>query len=320
MKSEHRHDLQTNDLSKLLVQAEPFLEKYGRKIAVAVGAVLVISIGYSIWSSIQSSKETEAWTRLAAATATADFENVADEFPGTEVADWAWIHAAESHLQSGIRSSFTDRKAGVRELDQAKEQFQNLLETSSTLPPVRERALFGMARVEEATSNGDLTKSIELYKKLIKEYPDSVFRKLAEARVKPVDGEKVAVLDKADTQGFYKWFHAQNPKPGDRPGPGFNMPLPGMSPPGNGGSTQNETPVLPNLPPLNLPGLPEPLTSSPESDEKKTPESKPESKPATPEKEEPKSAKKPAAPEATEKKSEPSTDKPKSEPATEKKP
>lgn len=316
MKSEHRHDLQTNDLSKLLSQAEPFLQKYGAKAAVVIGAVLVVGIGYAIWSSVQSNQGTEAWTRLAAATSTAELENVAEDFPRTEVAEWAWIRAAEGHLQSGIRSSFTDRTAGMRELGDAKEQFQNLLDTASTLPAIRERALFGLARVEEATSNGDLKNAIELYKKLIQEFPDSVYRKLAEERVKPVGDEKVAVLDKKGTQEFYKWFHAQNPKPGDRPRPGFNMPMPGLTTPGNNESTKNETPVLPKLPPLDLPGLPEPLTSSPKSEEKKTPDSQP----ATSAKEEPKSAPKPTAPKASEKKASPSTDKPKSEPATEKKP
>lgn len=316
MKSEHRHDLQTNDLSKLLVQAEPFMEQYGVKILVAAGTAFVLFIGYLVWSSSQTSSEAEGWTRLAACTSTADFENVVEDFSGTRVADWALIHAAESHLQSGIRNSFSDRSAGARDLEDAKEQFQKLLDSSSTLPEIRERALFGMARTEESTSNGDLNNAIELYKKLIQEYPNSVFRKLAEQRVKPVKGEKVAVLDQADTKSFYKWFHAQDPKPGDRQRPGFNMPMPGMSP-GGAEKPAEGLPGLPELPALpSLPGLPEPLTSSPETDEKKSAEPKTEA----PAKAEPKSAKKPAAPEASAKKAESPAEKPKSEPATEKKP
>lgn len=312
MKSEHRHELQTNDLGKLMAQAEPFLEKNGMKLAVVVGGILVLVIGYFAWSASSTSQNAEGWTRLAACASTADYENVADEFVGTEVAEWAMIQAAEGHLQSGIRNSFSDRNAGNRDLKDAKEQFQKLLDSSSTLPAIRERALFGMARTEESTSDGDLKNATELYKKLIQDYPDSIFRKLAEKRVKPVKGEKVAVLDNEETQKFYKWFHAQEPKPGDRQRPGFNLPMPGMSP--GGGTTKKEAPVLPNLPPLNIPGLPEPLTSSPDSDDKKSPE------PKTPAKEEPKSADKPVAPEESAKPAEPSKDKPKSEPATEKKP
>ena len=316
MKSEHRHDLQTNDLSKILVQAEPFMEQYGVKILVAAGAAFVLFIGYLVWSSNRTCSEAEGWTRLAACTSTADFENVVEDFPGTKVADWALIHAAESHLQSGIRNSFSDRSAGGRDLEDAKEQFQKLLDSSSTLPEIRERALFGMARTEESTSDGDLNNAIELYKKLIQEYPNSVFRKLAEQRVKPVKGEKVAVLDQADTKNFYKWFHAQDPKPGDRQRPGFNMAMPGMSP-GGAETPAQGLPGLPELPALpGLPGLPEPLTSSPETDEKKSAEPKTEA----PAKAEPKSAEKPAAPEESAKKAESPAEKPKSEPATEKKP
>lgn len=311
MKSEHRHELQTNDLGKLMAQAEPFMEKYGMKIAVAVGVALVLVIGYFAWSASATSQNAEGWTRLAACASTADYENVAEDFAGTEVAEWALVNAAESHLQSGIRNMFTDRKAGNRELEDAKEQFQQLLDSSSTIPAIRERALFGLARTEESTSDGDLKNATELYKKLIQEFPDSIFRKLAEQRVKPVKGEKVAVLENENTQKFYKWFHAQDPKPGDRQRPGFNLPMPGTSP-GSGGNTKNDSSGLPKLPPLNIPGLPEPLTS--ESDEKKSPDS------TTPAKEEPESADKPATPKDTDKPAGSSQEKPKSEPATEKKP
>ncbi|QDV18343.1 hypothetical protein Pan153_30000 [Gimesia panareensis] len=324
MKSEHRHDLQTNDLGKLMGQAEPFVEKYGMKILAAIGGIFVLLVVLVIWNSKQNSQASEGWTRLAAAGSTEDFENVAEDFAGSPVADWALIHAAESHLQSGIRSSFTDRSAGDRELKDAREQFQQLLDSASVPAEIRERALFGMARVEETTSDGDLKTATELYKKLISEFPESVFRQLAEQRVKPVDAEKVAALDQEGTKEFYKWFHEQNPKPGDRQRPGFNMPMPGMAPQGAapqggapaGGETTPGLPALPSLP--SLPGLPEPLTSEEGKTSKSTP--------ATPEKTEtPAPAKKPApetgkAPAEPTKAEQPKTEAPKPEPAPEKKP
>ncbi|WP_278469226.1 tetratricopeptide repeat protein [Gimesia maris] len=322
MKSEHRHELQTNDLGKLVHQAEPYLETYGVKALVIGGVLLVLVIGYSAWKTSQTSQEAEAWTRLAAANSTEDFENVYDEFPGTNVADWALIHAAESHLQSGVRNSFTDRSAGTRDLTDAKEQFQKLLDSSSTRPEIRERALFGLARTEESMSDGDLKNATELYKKLIQEFPDSIFRKLAEQRVKPVDGEKVAALEEEGTKNFYKWFHEQSPKPGDRQQPGFNMPLPGMTPGGAGNDAKQDLPGLPDLPDLpSLPGLPEPLTNSPQTDDAKSDAPKTETpKTDAPAKAEPKSADKPAAPEEPAKKTEAPAEKPSPEPATEKKP
>ncbi|QDV48905.1 tetratricopeptide repeat protein [Gimesia fumaroli] len=321
MKSEHRHDLQTNDLGKLMVQAEPFVEKYGVKAIVAAGVIFVAVLGYFAWSSSRTDQAAEGWTRLAACTSTEDFETVSEEFSGTSVGQWALVHAAESHLQSGIRNSFTDRSAGDRALGDAKEQFQQLLDSASTLPEIRERALFGMARTEESVSDGDLKNAIELYQKLIQEYPDSIFRKLAEQRVKPEEGEKVAVLDQEETKKFYKWFHAQTPKPGDRQRPGFNMPMPGAAP-GGAPTGSSETPGLPALPGLpSLPGLPDPITSSPLTDDNKTDETKPgDAKPEAPAKADSKSAEKPAASEESAKKAETPAEKPKSEPATEKKP
>ena len=82
MKSEHRHDLQTNDLGKLMVQAEPFVEKYGAKILGGIGALIVLLIVLIIWNSQKTSAQSEAWTRLAAAGSTEDFENVAEDYAG----------------------------------------------------------------------------------------------------------------------------------------------------------------------------------------------------------------------------------------------
>ena len=171
-------------------------------------------------------------------------------------------------------------------------------------------------------SDGDLKNATELYKKLIQEFPDSIFRKLAEQRVKPVDGEKVAALEEEGTKNFYKWFHEQSPKPGDRQQPGFNMPLPGMTPGGAGNDAKQDLPGLPDLPDLpSLPGLPEPLTNSPQTDDAKSDAPKTETpKTDAPAKAEPKSADKPAAPEEPAKKTEAPAEKPSPEPATEKKP
>ena len=332
MKSEHRHELQTNDLGKLMVQAEPFVEKYGVKVLVTIGVVFVLVVIFVAWNSHQTSQQSEGWTRLAAANSTEDFENVAEDFAGTEVADWALVQAAESHLQSGIRSSFTDRSAGDRELKEAKEGFQQLLDASSTPPEIRERALFGMARVEESTSDGDLKTAIDLYKKLIQDYPNSVYRKLAEQRVKPATGAKVAALDEEGTKNFYKWFHEQDPKPGDRQRPGFNLPMPGGAGPGGaapGGAAPDSTPTgstpggemptpgLPELPALpSLPGLPEPLTSSPDAGDDKAEDSKP----AAEKKDAPQPVEKPAAESGKAPAETPKDDASKPEPAPEKKP
>jgi len=325
MKSEHRHDLQTNDLGKLMVQAEPFVERFGMKILVAIGGLFILLVVLVIWNSQRNAQQSEGWTRLASAGSTEDFENIAEEFAGSPVADWASIQAAESHLQTGIRSSFTDRSAGDRSLKDAKEEFQKLLDSSSTPAEIRERALFGLARAEESTSDGDLKAATELYKKLISEYPNSVFRQLAEQRVKPAEGEKVAALDEEGTKKFYKWFHEQDPKPGDRQRPGFNLPMPGGAgphggaPQGNapaGGQTTPGMPALPGLP--SLPGLPEPLTTEGDKPADTTP--------AAPEKTEtPQSAEKPApeagkAPAEKPQAEQPKTEAPKPEPAPEKKP
>ena len=53
MKSEHRHELQTNELGRLAAQLKPWLEQYGRNTLIGVAAVLLtfLSTLYPAWSA-----------------------------------------------------------------------------------------------------------------------------------------------------------------------------------------------------------------------------------------------------------------------------
>lgn len=73
------------------------------------------------------------------------------------------------------------------------------------------RAMFGQAQCEESMSDGVLDPVIKLYEQVAREYPDTVYADLAQKRIDE--------LKESGAQGFYAWFHAQNPKPPAAPKP-----------------------------------------------------------------------------------------------------
>lgn len=217
-KSEHRHELKQNDLAQLALKLGKQFEVYGNQILLGLAAVFLIA-GAVIWTMRSSKADKErGWTAYAAASSAEDFESVADDvgYEGTEVGSWARLSAAENHLASGIQMSFTDRPAAIDELDQAEENFDKLLANSSISKSIRERALIGMARCQEATSDGDTAEAIKTYKTFLTEFPDSIYKELAQKRID--------ALGTGSAQDFYAWFHQQNPKPEDRQFPQDGLP------------------------------------------------------------------------------------------------
>ena len=208
MKSEHRHELQQHDLAKIFEsKVGPFFEANGAKILIGLVVVVVLIIGFSMWTNSSSQAVAEGWTQLASCQTTEEFANVAERFSGSDVGMWARLNEADGHLRAGIPLMFSDRKGGEDELAQAKDAYGKLLEAGGVPAQIRERALFGMARCLEATSAGDTAEAVQAYQRLLSEFPASVYRKKAE--------DQVEALQTGSVQDFYAWFEKQDPKPAD---------------------------------------------------------------------------------------------------------
>jgi hypothetical protein len=256
MKSEHRHDLKTNELGRLAEQVRPVLDKYGTPIMIGLVVVILTVTGTIWWSNTSSASKSAGWTEMADALSTGsaeNFANVADKFAGTAIGDWARLNEAESHLQSGIQLSFTDRQSGISDLEQAGETFKKVLNNKQVLPEVRERAWFGYARSLEAMADFDTDEAVDTYELLLQEFPESIYKELAEKRI--------AVLKTGEAKQFYAWFQKQNPRPDDR-----RQPLDGFQFPES--TDKSESPLFPesSLFP-EMPTLPELPTDGKNSDE-----------------------------------------------------
>ncbi len=218
MKSEHRHELKTNELERIASEwghsTERYIQDNWMLLAVAVVVILLGAGGVVYWRSSSGSAGQQGWREFASAAKAADYGNVADKYSGSVPAAWARLLEGEMELNSGIRSSFTDRSAGRSDLQKAQENFEKLIADKATPSDVMERALFGLARAKEALPPKDLSPSkindgaIETYQRLVTEFPISIYKNYAEARI--------AALKTGTAQDFYAWFEKQNPKPADR--------------------------------------------------------------------------------------------------------
>lgn len=218
MKSEHRHELKTNDLSRLVSDWGQALEQYVHQhtgqLAVVGVLVLAAIIGVFYWRTAAGAADSEGWRALANAQTDADLANVADKYAGTTVAAWARLREAERELINGIRLTFTSREAGNSDLKKAEESFEKVIADKTTPLDVRERALFGLATCREALPPKDAKPSdiddraIKSYERLLEVVPETVYKDIAESRI--------AALRTGTAQDFYAWFERQNPKPADR--------------------------------------------------------------------------------------------------------
>ena len=128
MKSEHRHELAENDLSKVLAKWGAEFDKHANTILSVLIVIALLAAGFIFWTRSSAATNALGWTDLANASSPEDFQNVAETYAGTPVAEWATLRAADGLLREGIRLSLSDRPASDERLEQAKASFQALLE------------------------------------------------------------------------------------------------------------------------------------------------------------------------------------------------
>jgi hypothetical protein len=252
MKSEHRHELKTNELERIASEWGHTFEHYVQNNLVLLGAVVVaIAIaagGVVYWRTASGATGQEGWREFSTASKAADYGNVADKFSGSVAGSWARLMEGEMELSSGIRSSFTDRSAGRSDLKKATENFEKLIADKATPGDVMERALFGLAQAKEALPDKDLGPSkvndaaIAAYQRLLTEFSSGVYKDYAEARI--------AALKTGTAQDFYAWFETQNPKPADREMPKDLIP-PSPDETKTATGTPLPTPKAPATPPTS---------------------------------------------------------------------
>lgn len=237
MKSEERHQLLTNDLGVVTERTVGFFERHlETAIAVVCGLVVAVGIGYW-WTSSSGTDNEAAWTLLDSGRTLQDFGTVAERYKGKPAGQWAELKIAEKSIEDSLPLMFTNRELALAGLKSARTAFETLIQDKSASSLIHERSLWGLALCLEATCEGDTSKPIEALERLVTDYPDTIFKNVA--------NEKIAGLKRKDAAEFYTWFSKEDPKPREAR-PDDNLKAGDITLPGPGGFTDAELddPVL----------------------------------------------------------------------------
>jgi hypothetical protein len=279
MKSEHRHDLQTNELGKIAQKVGHFFELHGNRFLIGLCAVSLLSVIAIMTINSKKSRNASAWRDLADAESTQrpdDFARVWENNPDSAAAPWARLQEGERRLDEGTQLMFTDTEAGLNQLNKALAAFQLILDRGSVPSEVRERALFGKASTLEAMCDGNTGDAVKAYEALLADFPASIFAPDANSRLKR--------LKSGSGQEFYSWFAKY-----ERPKPAEKLPRDDLLKKGHGGDSlegdsENLNDVefggdskLPLILPKTKSAAGEP-DEKPDTDSDSKPESKPEPK------------------------------------------
>lgn len=224
--------LHRNELEHLSQSVGKWFEKYG--LAVLGGICGVIVVAAIIWYVIRSrgDAQAEGWAKLRAALSAAqdtnspeDLLGLADNanYKGTAIGAWARLTSAEIRLANAVHTQFTDRKAGLTELEQCREDFSGVIRNGEAPEEARERALYGLASTLEALSDGSpdsINTVLKTYQTLLDDFKETSYKVVVERRIKE--------LEKDRAKAFYAFFSDRNPSPDDP-----------LTEPNDGGSTSS---------------------------------------------------------------------------------
>jgi tetratricopeptide (TPR) repeat protein len=293
MKSERRHELETNELANWLAKVIEAIKPYGNAILAVTLLVVVTGIIYVWWARQSAAKTSDGWTEyyqlLDKNSDPADFEELAQQYPETRLAHWSTAVAGDFRLAMGCNLLFVNKAAAEQELRRAADDYA-MVRRNSREPELQERAAFGLARAYEA--QGDLKQAREYYQKVATDWPNGAFADESTRRLKN--------LERPATKAMYDRLAKYDPKPSradeletseeslpfdfeSLPDDGsfFQSPLMDLEEKGPGGeksdaatesateddATSTAEPQLPSEPELTEPAASEPAPSESKSDD-----------------------------------------------------
>ncbi|TWU26100.1 hypothetical protein [Bythopirellula polymerisocia] len=155
MKSERRHDLETNELAVSLRSTIDKAKPYHTHLLVGAAIVAVLIALWGVWGTSSSVTEQEAWDKFILASYSSDPEllemkRLADnsEYTGTTVPEWAYLMWCDRQLLIASQSFLVDRAASTSRLKQIQGIYEGLI-TGASVSQIRDRARYGLAQVYE---------------------------------------------------------------------------------------------------------------------------------------------------------------------------
>jgi tetratricopeptide (TPR) repeat protein len=299
MKTDRRHELQTNVLADWLGKHLQQLQGYSKTILAVILLVVAAAIAGTFLAQGQSARSQTSWNQFFQAFGERDpeaLEVVASKNQGTVAAVWARLAEADLKLAEGIGDLYTNRDNAKKNLAEAERNYL-AVDRAASEKLLRERAWFGLGQVYESLS--ELDKAKQYYGKLISSSPTSALGKEAKRRSD--------ALSDTSTEKWYNWFANQTPHPPAIPGMPGDLGRPNLP---------SDLENLPDRPNLSFPELapvaPAPAANSPEPEPELNSAAPPNASPAPAEKEDAKSEE--AADTTPEKPGKPASSEPPAEP------
>lgn len=252
MKTERRHELQTNELAQWLAGWIEKITPYSRVILGCLVLGVAAFLALAFVNGQRENAQQESWTRYFREFQAQNVEGLAEvatEFEGTKAGLWAQQAAADLRLANAVGEQYRDPEAARELLEQAREEYRAVAEKAPD-SMLKQRALFGLAQSLE--SLGDIDGSLKQYEAVISVDPESTVGKLAASRSK--------VVSRPETKDWYAWFVQQKPVESPLSAPGLFQNLqdlpatPDINTPGAGEFlTPDGSAPTDSLPDLNAP-------------------------------------------------------------------
>ncbi len=228
----YTHSSDATHLETALRRTKPWFEANATFLIYGLAVVLAV-VAAIVWMQRQPEQNSAASALLMDADGPEDFQNIADQYEGTPLANLARLKQADTLLNSASSKLFTDRTAANAELEQAEAALNRLPEASGIDAAVRDRVAINLARLTEMRCDGteeSIQGAIDAWQNVLTQNENSIGKLLAEGQI--------AELKKASAADFYAWFQPLDPKPAD------DLSFPGLP-----GGTFGPESVVPEVPP-----------------------------------------------------------------------
>ena len=200
MKTERRHDLETNELARSATVWIEKIKPYSTQLVGIAVVLLGLWVVSSVWGAMSASEDEAAWDAYGLAMSTADLEMTnmqrlanSDLYQGTPMQEWAFAAWADRQLYLATRLYLVDRAEAKERLGRIVGIYEQL-STNAGDEQLRNRARFGLGRVYELQDK--LEKAGEQYDQ-VKGDLEPLARLYADRLLTPEAKETYAWLDTA---------------------------------------------------------------------------------------------------------------------------
>jgi hypothetical protein len=245
MKSERRHELQTNVLADWLGKVLATLQPYstyilgGCLVLLVAGLVAIIASGWeSFWPNSRTARSGRSWAEFMATYSEAQREAMergdsdllyefAENHPNSTAGLWARQAQADMDLQSGVSKIYN--KADKNTADEAKDElgnaaeaYQTVMDSAKDSPMLRQRAMLGYAQAneflsmltEDADENQEYVDAArQNYEQLAETAADTTVGRLAAERLRLLNELAGAASSAGEDGSWYRWLAQQELPP-----------------------------------------------------------------------------------------------------------